>query len=274
MTQAAVSYQIRQLEDRIGAPLFHRQPRGVELTETGSRFATTVREALNLLRSGYAEASAAITRRLLISSMPSFAVSILASRLGAFHITHPEISIRLDMAEEPRDLHAAGEPIIALRYGREHNEDGLIAHRLMPFTFSPMLSPDLLERYGPLNHPRDLLKLPRIMEYDAFWHGWFNFAGVKHRDETRPTQDREPFNMLAMSANAAIAGTGVSMLPPNFVRDELARGALVQPFDLEFDFGWSIWMIYAERYRRNPAIRAFSSWLIKEMQRDFGETTS
>lgn len=271
MTQAAISYQIRQLEDRIGTRLFHRRPRGVELTETGRRFATVASEALNLLRSGYAEAQQRYSNRLLISALPSFAVSVLAPLLGAFQLAHPEISSRVVMDSDIIDLSEVDEIAVALRAAREVNDDNLIAHDLMEVTYSPMLSPKLLKEHGPIHEPADLLRLPRIDEHDSIWRVWFEAAGVPQRAPDADDNHDHLYGVQVMEARATVSGHGVSLLTPNFFRSELENGTLLRPFDIECSIGLHMWLVYAKRLRQVPAIRGFRDWILAELMREFGD---
>lgn len=155
MTQAAVSYQIKVLEDRVGQPLFHRKARGVDLTPEGARLAERAGEALDTLRSAFAEARLANDETLVISVLPTFAAQILAPRLGAFQIAHPEITTRVSVEERSVDL-LAGEATVAIRAGLGR-WPGLAAHYIMPGDFAPMVSPAFIARHGRPTQPSDLL---------------------------------------------------------------------------------------------------------------------
>lgn len=268
MTQAAVSYQIRVLEDRTGAALFRRKPRGVELTEVGQRFASSVSDAFSRLRQGFAEARQSFDNTLDISSLPSFAISVLAPRIGRFQINHPCVSLRLDTDKHEVDLDGAGVPTIALRSARQIEDDRLQAHPLMRFNFSPMLGAETARHLGAVDHPRDLLALPRIEGYESLWARWFAAAGVEAELPAKPHDMERFYEMQVMSARAAMSGSKAAMLTPSFFQEELASGALVQPFALECDIGLSIWMVYAKRYRRAPALRAFRDWFLADLAED------
>ena len=97
MTQAAVSYQIKVIEDRVGAPLFLRRPRQVQLTETGRRLAAAASQAFDLLRDAYAEARGVTDGMLVINSLQTFATNWLAQHLGSFQIAHPRIAVRIEI---------------------------------------------------------------------------------------------------------------------------------------------------------------------------------
>src|SRR5918999_316827 len=93
MTQAAVSYQIKVLEDRVGGPLFLRGPRGVALTETGRRLAPAVTDAFAALQAAFGDLSEAEEGVLAVSATATFASNWLVPRLGAFSLAHPGIAV-------------------------------------------------------------------------------------------------------------------------------------------------------------------------------------
>ncbi len=95
MTQAAVSYQIRVLEERVGAPLFLRLARAVELTQTGRLLAPATSEALERLATAFAAARKDTGGVLSLSIVPTFAAHWLAPRIGGFQLKHPEIAVRI-----------------------------------------------------------------------------------------------------------------------------------------------------------------------------------
>src|SRR5262249_5099224 len=96
MTQAAVSYQIKLLEDRVGGPLFMRGTRGVTLTETGRQLAPSISEAFVQLRGAFAQLRDTAGNVLNVSALTTFATNWLVPRLGSFQLAHPEIAVRLD----------------------------------------------------------------------------------------------------------------------------------------------------------------------------------
>jgi LysR family transcriptional regulator, glycine cleavage system transcriptional activator len=261
MTQAAVSYQIRVLEDRVGAPLFVRQARGVALTDEGARLAARSGEALEILRDAFAEARRDSAEVLTISSLATFATRILAPRLGAFQIAHPKIGTRIDISHKFVDV-LGGEASVAIRAG-DGNWPGLHADHLLDSVFTPMMSPDFAAAHGPFETPADLYRVPRIDEADPAWARWFAAAGVAAPPPEGPRQTMLGTQILEVEA--ALAGRGVCLLTPAYYRDALARRALIQPFPTLARDDISIWLVYPERRRNAPAIRAFRQWLIGEM---------
>ena len=263
MSQAAVSYQIKLLEERVGTPLFLRTPRQVRLTETGRRLAASVEEAFDALRAAFASLADDTGGVLTISSVPAFAANWLAPRIGAFQLRHPGIAVRMSTSNRLVDF-AREEVDVALRAGRGE-WPGLAAHRLFPLLFTPVCSPELLRRAGPVDGPADLLRLPLLTPTDPWWRLWFERAGVIADGlAARPGIDLES---QQIEGQAALAGQGVAMLTPSLWAAELASGRLVQPFDLVGDDGWSFWLVYPEARRNLAKIRAWRDWLLEEVAR-------
>ncbi|TQV82052.1 LysR substrate-binding domain-containing protein [Denitrobaculum tricleocarpae] len=259
MTQAAVSYQIKILEDRVGSPLFLRNARGVALTDAGGRFARKAGESLELLRDAFAEAKGEADDTLVISSTPTFATNFLAQSLGCFQIDHPSIAVRVEVTDALTDF-ASEDVDVAVRSGLERVWRGLTCDLLLPAVFTPMLSPKLAETIGGVHKPADLLKLPIIEPSDPSWTLWFAAAGLpdaKLRERAGPQ-----FGAQVLEANAAIAGLGVGILTPAFYQDAVAQGQLCQPFDLACDDGQRYWLVYPENRRNASKIRAFRSWIL------------
>lgn len=261
MTQTAVSYQIKLLEDLLGEPLFLRRPRQIVLTETGQRLAPKVAEAFGLLTDAFASVLENAEGTLVISSTYTFSSKWLAPHLGSFHLQNPTVAVRLltdqhlvDFSRETVD--------VALRYG-DGNWPGLAKHRMMELTFTPMLSPALAESVGGIANPEDLLKLPIFDPSDPWWGQWFAEAGLPGVD----LGDR-PHTYLGtqtLEADTVMAGHGVAMLNPEFYATEVALGRLYQPFDIACSDGKAYWLVYPESRRNVPKIKLFRNWLRAEV---------
>lgn len=262
MTQAAVSYQIKILEDRIGAPLFRRRARGVSLTAEGQRLAERAGEAMAILREAFAEARRDAGETLVISVLATFATHILAARLGGFQIAHPAITTRVEVDHRMADL-LAGEATVAIRAGAGR-WPGLGADHLMRASYTPMVSPEFLATHGPFRRPEDLLRVPRLDASDPDWALWFRAAGVAPPEE--PPRNRSTLGTQILDVQAVMAGQGAGILTPIYFGEALRRGGLVQPFDIVAESTLSLWLVYPERRRNAPAIRAFRTWLLAEME--------
>lgn len=258
MTQAAVSYQIKILEERVGAPLFLRKPRQIALSEAGQRLAPDVSFAFETLRSAFAASRGQVDGTLSISSVPTFASHWLVQNLGHFQIEHPDLAVRIESA--PRQVDFATEEFDVGIRGSYAVAQGLIGHFLLSADFAPMVSPKLAASVGGLHEPADLLKLPMIDADDPWFRMWFDQAGV-----TGYSVEKRPISRLGsqnLEAAAAIAGRGVAMLTPAFYAEDIAAGRLMQPFDILASDGHGYYLVYPEARRNSPKIRAFRDWLV------------
>jgi LysR family glycine cleavage system transcriptional activator len=264
MTQAAVSYQIKLLEERLGTPLFLRRPRGLVLTEAGERLAPEVGRAFDLLRAAFAEFAATEGGTLIINTMHTFASQWLAPRLGRFQLIHPAIAVRLETTPRVIDF-TREEADVVVRAGRG-NWPGLTAIRLLDVRFTPMLSRGLADSIGGIREPADILKLPLIDAGDPWWVVWLTAHGLPLdvlQRQTAPSLDTQ-----ALDANAAMAGLGVALLTPAYYRQELTDGRLVQPFGRVIDDGTGYWLAYPEGRRNVPKIKAFRDWIVAEAAKE------
>lgn len=258
MTQAAVSYQVKLLEERVGAPLFLRGARKVELTEVGARIAPAATQALDLLGSVFDAARGDSEGVLVISSLHTFASNWLAHRLGGFQLAHPEIAVRLEISSHVVDF-AREEIDIGLR-GGTGDWPSVVAHPLLPWHFAPFASPALLARLD-IRSPADLLDAPLISPDDPWWTIWFACAGVDAGDIASRPAIR--MGMQQLQGAAALSGQGVALLTPSLWPDDIAAGRLVAPFDIvgEEKPG-GIWLVYPEAKRRSAKVRAFRDWIL------------
>ena len=160
VTQAAVSWQVKALEKRLGQPLFVRQTREVVLTASGERLARAAGEAVSLLRTALSALTEAAEGVLSITALPSFATLWLAPRLGDFQLAHPRIAVRLEVTGRVVDLQREGLDV-AIRGGRG-GWAGLETRQLAPADLVPLCTPEFAERFGGLRRAEDLLHVPRI----------------------------------------------------------------------------------------------------------------
>jgi LysR family glycine cleavage system transcriptional activator len=259
MTQAAVSYQIRLLEERLGLPLFVRSKRRVTLSEAGRRLAPVVSDAFDRLGEGFADLIDEDESVLAISTAQTFASNWLAGHLGAFQIARPELAVRLQTSNGLVDF-ARDEADVAIRMG-EGQWPGLRRHFLFHHHFTPMCTPDFRDRYG-LKMPQDVLRVPRLTPDDEWWEVWLSAAEVALPAERVPGIR---LDSQATEGQAAMAGHGIGMLTPMFWKAELAAGRLVQPFPLIACERRAHWLVYPEHKRGRAKIRAFRLWLLGEI---------
>ncbi len=260
MSQAAVSYQIKVLEEKLGTPLFLRSARKVALTDEGQRLAPPTIAAFEQLRVAFADTGPDRKSVLEISTTTTFAVNWLAGRLGAFQMAHPALAVRV--RTEERSVNFARDPVdVAIRYG-DGDWPGLKAHCIMPARFSPTLSPDLARQLGDPPEAGALLALPLFDRADPYWRIWFHDAGLPFAAQSQQGETR--LGSQSEAAHAAISGHGVAILTPEFFRYELETGRLVQPFDQISQDGMGHWLVYPEARRNVASIRAFRQWILSE----------
>ncbi|HYE46288.1 MAG TPA: transcriptional regulator GcvA [Caulobacter sp.] len=263
MTQAAVSHQVKVLEDRLGQQLFRRARQRVELTEAGRRAAAGVARGLGEIEAAFAEFRAEDETSLTISSTLTFANTWLAWRLGRFQLSHPEIAVRLLADNSLVDFGKDGVDV-AIRSGTSGDWPGLEAQRLLLHDFTPMCSPAFRAAHDGIATPADLLKVPLISPDQPSWDCWFRDAGL-------PDSDRGPLpgvrlDTQANEGHAAMAGQGVAMLTPFLWRQDMADGRLVRLFPQVCDLGLYSWIVWPEHRRRARKIRQFRDWLMAEVE--------
>ena len=269
MTQAAISYQIRILEERMGAPLFVRLSRHVELTALGERLAPGVIEAFDRLRATFATTAKVVDNVISLSVLPTIASHWLVPRLGRFQMAHRQYAVQLDASNDLIDFDRGGFDI-GIRSG-QGEWPGLEARLLIPSHFTPLCSPALLQGRR-ISKPADLLSLPLLSPHDPWWERWFKEAGVGGVD----LSDR-PDNSLGtqhFEAVAATAGQGVALLNPFFFAADLAAGRLIQLFDLVLKAERDYWVVCPRSRSRAPKVRAFLDWILEEASRDVSQAAA
>ena len=269
MTQAAVSYQVKSLEERMGAPLFVREKGRVRLTPLGARLLPSLSNAFDTIEAAFATHREEDESLLTITTTQTFANTWLAWRLGAFQIDHPELAVMMSASNEVVDLRS-GDADVAIRAGRGDWE-GLDHHELFKSSFTPMASPECVasveRELGRKLEPDDLLHRNRINPSDDWWLQWF-------ADNGAPADDgifRRPgvrLDSQADEGHAAMAGQGFALLTPLLWKGDVAAGRLRVPFpDRVSTRGWAYWLIYPSERRMVPKVKRFREWLLAEMQR-------
>ena len=269
MTQAAVSYQVKLLEERLGAALFVREKGRARLSPLGARLMPALTKAFDSIDAAFAAHREEDEALLTVATTFTFANTWLAWRLGAFQIAHPGIAVRLTTGNALTDLHS-GEADIAIRAGAKPWE-GLTCEPLMTIDFTPMCTPSFLaqteERLGRKLEPSDILDLPMLSPDDEWWDRWFAVAGVKHEGRRKYAGLR--LDSQADEGHAAMGGQGVVLLTPEFWKNDVRDGRLVQIFPLTAMAGFRYWLVYPEHRRRSPKIRHFREWLLANVPGDY-----
>ncbi|MEQ8505230.1 MAG: transcriptional regulator GcvA [Rhodospirillales bacterium] len=262
VTQAAVSHQIRGLEDWLGFPLFRRLSRALVLTEAGQILFPEVREAMDILTTAVNRVQRQDQEGVLtVTTMDSFAQSWLVPRLGRFRQSHPDIDVRLVMSDRMVDLAREGVDV-AIRYGRG-NWSGLMVTLLRTEELFPVCAPSLVAGGVPLNEPCDLVHYTLLHdEMPVDWRDWLEAVGC---DEVNP--ERGPgYTHSNLVLLAARAGEGVALGRSVMVADDLAEGRLVRPFEFALPAPQAYYLACVEGTEDRPKIRAFREWLLDEFE--------
>ena len=271
VTQAAISHQVKALEERLGVPLFRRLTRALVLTPAGERYLPVLREAFDMIAAATEQVSQARQdRRLTISVMPSFANKWLMPRLVRFQDAQPDIEVGIQAADRLVDF-AVEEIDVAIRYGIG-DWPGLRADRVLTEEVFPVCAPDLAARVRkPLDHPADL-KDHTLLHDDisADWAMWLALTCVSGVDPTRGLV----FNHSNMVVDAAVAGMGVALARSALVHDDLKAGRLIRPFRAAIQAQNSYWMVCPEETADLPKLSHFRTWLQDEAARAMREAAA
>jgi len=252
VSQAALSHQIRALEDRLGVSLFTRLPRGVALTDEGARLYPVLNEAFDRIAVSLDRFVGGHFREVLsVGVVGTFATGWLLPRLGDFSTRHPDIELRLQTHNNRIDL--AGEGLdLAIRFG-DGDWQGQISDVVLDAPFAPLCAPALART---LRQPRDLANVALLRSYRSDeWPRWLQAAGVPELDARGPV-----FDSSLTLASAAAAGAGVALLPLKMFEQDLAQGRLIQPFAQTLDLG-RYWLTRLRSRPESDAARRFREWL-------------
>lgn len=255
VTQAAVSQQVRALEERLGVALFKRLPRGLGLTDEGLALLPVLTDAFGRID--------AVLRRfegghfhevLTVGVVGTFAVGWLMPRLQQFRVAHSFIELRLLTHNNLVDVAAEGFDF-AIRFG-DGNWPGTQATPLLDAPLGALCAPELARS---LKHPRELANETLLRSYRADeWALWFDAAGMA------PPAIRGPvFDSSRLMVEAAMQGAGVALAPVRMFERELRSGRLVRAFDVEVDTG-SYWLTWLKSKRVTPAMQSFMNWIVGE----------
>ena len=262
VTPGAVSQQIQNLEDYVGAALFKRTPKGLLLTDAAQLSLPALREAFDRLAEAAALLTAAVDgRRLTVSVAPSFAAKWLVPRLGLFEEAHPQVDVWLSADMEVVDF-ASGEIDLAIRYGAGRYP-GLEVVKLMAETVIAVASPELVAAH-PLSDLSDLAH--QILLHDGSpdaddscpdWPMWLAARGVKGVDGSRGPR----FNQSSLVIEAAAGGRGVALAKRALAQADLDAGRLVAPFQIATAVDFAYYVVHPKAKGRLPQVKAFVAWI-------------
>lgn len=261
VTQAAISHQIKGLEEFLGVQLFIRRNRKLLLTDEGQLYWPKIRDVFEKLVNATEQVRAkGATGALTVSVIPTFATLWLVPRLSEFNQLYPDIDVRIKASDTEVDF-VREDVDVAIYYGKGEY-DGLVADRLFEEHLTPVCTAQLLDD-KPLNHPDDLKN--HTLLHDASpeeWRLWLKHADVQGIDVEHGTV----FSHSGMVLQAARHGQGVAMGHSVLSEMDLESGRLVAPFDIVVDSGFSYDLVCPENSHDRPKIVAFRDWLLSKIE--------
>lgn len=270
ITPAAVSQQIRQLEEHLGVKLFVRSKSGVELTEPGISYLAFTQEAFETLRVAQQNmAQYQGDHTLTITALPALASRWLMPRLYQWMDRHPEIDLRIQATHSLTDFNTNPTDFY-LSFGDEHypQQDKIALFR---DSVIPVCSPELLKPTWQQDNPEQLFDYPMIHvdwgrdgRFLPDWSEWLLAANIT----TRPPNPGPSFNLSAMAIDAAVAGRGILLGQQSLIREELQQGKLIALSSLALPLNKSYFLIYPKRILDKPKAQELLNWLRQQADND------
>jgi LysR family glycine cleavage system transcriptional activator len=264
VTQAAVSHQVKALEQELGVRLFNRERQRLILTEAGRAYLAVLRDALDQIAAGTErllerQSSGALT----VSTSPDFAAKWLVHRLGRFADAYPEIDLRVTATRHHVDF-AREDVDIAVRHGAG-DWVGLDATQLCSEQLFAVCSPKLLSGRQRIRTASDILKFPLLhLDDRRTWLKWLDRAGVVDAKLSRGPV----LNHASMVIDAAVDGQGVALARTTLAAWDLISGRLVRPVTQILPISKSYWIVCPKATSQLPKIVTFRSWLLAEAAAD------
>jgi LysR family glycine cleavage system transcriptional activator len=256
VTTAAVSMQIKSLEEYLQVRLFRRNRRDVQLTAEGESLLPYVRRGLDELELGFRAVKSARGGALVISVLGSFLHRWFLPRLPAFRKTHPKIDLQVRASIALADF-ARDDVHVAIRFGgggwpRVH------AERLMDEWLVAVCTPELFQRYGRLRGPGDTGDYPLLHSSSEPWDLWL----TGNDDEEVWPATGTAFDDSVAVIHAAEQGQGLALVRWSLAADEIANGRVVLAHPQALRFARSYYFVCPESYLALPKVAAFREWLI------------
>lgn len=280
VTPAAVSQQVKLLEDYLGTPLFRRLTRALELTVPGAAMLPRLSEGLDCFVAGLAAARRTEERgRIAVSAPPNFVARWLLPRLASFTSNYPQFDLRITAtlraidnpeheAQTDPGRHDA-EAHVAVRYGTGEYP-GMVVDLLFRPTYVPVCSPKVLARGNGLRKPSDL-RFHTLIHDDSSpgdeerpgWEEWLRFAGAKGVDAERGPR----LSNASLVHQAAVDGIGVALLLRPLVDMDIEEGRLVVPFPQAAPTRYAYYLVTPETIADHPAANAFRLWMLGQAEK-------
>lgn len=260
LTQAAISQQVKGLESQLGAALFKRLPRGLELTDAGLAYLPAIHEAIQRLSVATDEIfGQGRIHQLTLRVNLVFMTTWLAPRLGRFRTRYPDIGLRFTSniwcGESDK------EADVEIRYG-QGSWAGLKSERLTWDQLFPVCSPALLDNSSSFESldALGLHPLLHVIGYEEGWGYWLNKTGYRHLDTPRGLQ----FDTLISALEMAAQGQGFALGRSSLVEGMIADGRLIAPFSQKVATSEAFHLVYPAHQYIHPHAEIFRSWIVEE----------
>jgi len=258
VTQAAISHQVKALEEQLLVRLFKRLPRKLELTAEGKSLLPVVSSAFETIAMAVAKVQgppAIVT--LTVRLAPSFAAKWLSPRLEDFRQLYPNIELSLTHSNDPADF--KNQPIdLAVTYG---NGDwpGVVAAAVLSLDFFPVCSPKYMQRDGAPKVPADLENCTLL--HDATYENWSAWLELVEAFDVN-VQRGPVLDDTNVLIQAAVDGLGIALGSSIFVSDHLNAGKLVRPFETVLHDELAYFVVCPDEHLNRAEVAAFRDWLI------------
>jgi len=279
VTPAAVSQQIRQLEDVLDVALFHRLNRGLALTDAGQAGLSDLQSGFDSIHEAVKRMQSANHRRELnIWASPSFASKWLMSRMHRFMAEHPSIDLRISGSVSLIDSDSTTPGLsadilkshnidVAIRFGMG-NYPGCEVEKIMDVDAVPLCSPSYLkDSVSPkLQAPADLVNHTLLHDESPYegrpkWADWFKEVDVDNVEAAHNIY----FNSVLLALSAAVAGQGVVLTLEQLAQEDIKEGRLVPLFERRSDVEQAYHLVTLDGAGENAHVRAFRDWIATEL---------
>jgi len=255
VSPAAVSSQIRALEERLEQPLFLRQGRQVTLTDAGLLLLPGVQRGLDEMRQAVQALELERSEGVLnVSMVPTFLQRWVMPRLDDFYRKNPDVDLRINADVSPvkfenSDFHAA------ITFGADPWR-GLKSVKLLDDWILPVCSRKLLKKIGPIKSIEDLQNHDLLFVDDESWDIWFRVLGESGRNR-RWSLLNDSLSILM----AAEQGQGIALSRWSLAARDIKARRLVRPIQTVVKTDWSYYFVAPAHYFDMPKVAVFREWL-------------
>lgn len=270
VTQAAISRQVRELEEALGKPLFQRLHRRVVLTDAGEALLAQLTRSFDEIdRRLTAIATIPDKHVVRVSVEPSFGRAWLVPRLTAFREIRPDVDVVVDVDSRLAEFRS-GEADLAIRYSLSRSEWPRVQTRpLAAVRIAPAVSPKLRKRIGSPSDPSAILELTLLHEDSRKgWAAWLEAAGF----DPSPASRGPVLPDAALAAQAALAGEGVVLADEVLHRQELENGKLALLSDRWVSYG-AYWLVAPDLDDLPEPAASFAAWLVARLAEESGNAS-